>query len=160
MDKKEYEAKRAQLLADMKAAIDAGDAVKAEAVYKEILALDEKFQALATAAANLAALNGTQAAAAPVIPAVLHTAQIAPVSNEKAEEEKLLQVKKTKLEEEFKSLNKQLSVVGTDEYIISSAVRDFSYVKRDAIRFEYTNPEVLYAYSEAELQILMDELND
>ncbi len=76
--------------------------------------------------------------------------------NEKAEEEKLLQVKKTKLEEEFKSLNKQLSVVGTDEYIISSAVRDFSYVKRDAIRFEYTNPEVLYAYSEAELQILMD----
>ncbi len=80
--------------------------------------------------------------------------------NEKAEEEKLLQVKKTKLEEEFKSLNKQLSVVGTDEYIISSAVRDFSYVKRDAIRFEYTNPEVLYAYSEAELQILMDELND
>ena len=89
MDKKEYEAKRAQLLADMKAAIDAGDAVKAEAVHKEILALDEKFQALATAAANLAALNGTQAAAAPVIPAVLHTAQIAPVSNEKAEEEKL-----------------------------------------------------------------------
>ena len=80
--------------------------------------------------------------------------------NEKAEEEKLLQVKKTKLEEEFKSLNKQLSVVGTDEYIISSAVRDFSYVKRDAIRFEYTNPEVLYAYSEAELQILMDEMND
>ena len=80
--------------------------------------------------------------------------------NEKTEEEKLLQVKKTKLEEEFKSLNKQLSVVGTDEYIISSAVRDFSYVKRDAIRFEYTNPEVLYAYSEAELQILMDELND
>ena len=80
--------------------------------------------------------------------------------NEKAEEEKLLQVKKTRLEEEFKSLNKQLSVVGTDEYIISSAVRDFSYVKRDAIRFEFTNPEVLYAYSEAELQILMDEMND
>ena len=80
--------------------------------------------------------------------------------NEKAEEEKLLQVKKTRLEEEFKTLNTQLSVVGTDEYIISSAVRDFSYVKRDAIRFEFTNPEVLYAYSEAELQILMDEMND
>ena len=80
--------------------------------------------------------------------------------NEKAEEEKLLRVRKTRLEEEFKSLNKQLSVVGTDEYIMSSAVRDYSYVKKDAIRFEFTNPEVLYAYSEAELQILMDEMSD
>ena len=80
--------------------------------------------------------------------------------NEKAEEERLLQIKKTKLEEEFKSLNKQLNVVGTDEYIMSSAVRDYSYVKKDAIRFEFTNPEVLYAYSEEELQILMDEMND
>ena len=80
--------------------------------------------------------------------------------NEKAEEEKLLRIRKTKLEEEFKSLNKQLNVVGTDEYIMSSAVRDYSYVSRDAIRFEFTNPEVLYAYSEAELQILMDEMND
>ena len=80
--------------------------------------------------------------------------------NEKAEEEKLLRIKKTKLEEEFKSLNRQLNVVGTDEYIMSSAVRDYSYVSRDAIRFEFTNPEVLYAYSEAELQILMDEMNN
>ena len=89
MNKKEYEAKRAQLLADMKAAIDAGDAVKAEALHKEVLALDEQFQALATAAANLAALSGTQTPAAPAIPPVLNAAPIAPVSNEKAEEEKL-----------------------------------------------------------------------
>ena len=81
-------------------------------------------------------------------------------ANEKAEEEKILRVKKTKLEEEYKRLNKQLNVVGTDEYIMSSAVRDYSYVKKDAIRFEFTNPEVLYAYSESELQILMDEMND
>ena len=80
--------------------------------------------------------------------------------NEKAEEEKLLRVQKTKLEEEFKRLNKELNVVGTDEYIMSSAVKDYSYVKKDAIRFEFTNPEVLYAYSEEELQILMDEMND
>ena len=81
-------------------------------------------------------------------------------ANEKAEEEKILRVKKTKLEEEYKRLNKQLNVVGTDEYIMSSAVRDYSYVRKDAIRFEFTNPEVLYAYSESELQILMDEMND
>jgi cell division protein FtsB len=80
--------------------------------------------------------------------------------NEKAEEEKILRVKKTKLEEEFKRLNRELNVVGTEEYIMSSAVKDYSYVKKDAIRFEFTNPEVLYAYSEAELQILMDEMND
>ena len=80
--------------------------------------------------------------------------------NEKAEEEKLLRVRKTQLEEEYKSLNRQLNVVGTDEYIMSSAVRDYSYVKKDAIRFEFTNPEALYAYSEEELQVLMDEMND
>ena len=82
------------------------------------------------------------------------------VVNERTEEEKRLQVKKLKLEEEFKNLNRQLSVVGTEEYIRSSAVRDFSYVQKNAIRFEFTNPEVLYAYSEEELQILMDEMND
>ena len=90
---------------------------------------------------------------------ILHTALRGTV-NEKAEEEKLLRVRKTKLEEDFKRLNKELNVVGTDEYIMSSAVKDFSYVKKDAIRFEFTNPEVLYAYSEQELQILMDEMND
>ena len=90
---------------------------------------------------------------------ILHTA-LRNTVNEKAEEEKLLRVKKTKLEEEFKRLNKELNVVGTDEYIMSSAVKDYSYVKKDAIRFEFTNPEVLYAYSESELQILMDEMND
>ncbi len=92
MDKKEYEVKRAQLLADMAAAIEAGDAVKAEAANKEVVALDEKFQALATAAANLAALNGAQTPAAPVVPAVLNRAGIQgvePSAEPKADEEKL-----------------------------------------------------------------------
>ena len=66
MNKKEFEAKRAQLLAEMKAAIDAGDADKAEAMHKEVTALDEKFQKLATAEANLNALNGSASPAAPV----------------------------------------------------------------------------------------------
>ena len=90
---------------------------------------------------------------------ILHSARRGSV-NRKAEEEKLLRVQKTKLEEEFKALNRELNVVGTDEYIMSSAVKDYSYVKKDSIRFEFTNPEALYAYSEAELQILMDEMND
>jgi hypothetical protein len=94
-----------------------------------------------------------------VIFLVIHSALRSSV-NRKAEEEKLLRVQKTKLEEEFKALNRELNVVGTDEYIMSSAVKDYSYVKKDAIRFEFTNPEALYAYSEAELQILMDEMNE
>ena len=90
---------------------------------------------------------------------ILHSA-LRGTANEKAEEEKLLRVQKTKLEEEFKRLNRELNVVGTDEYIMSSAVKDYSYVKKDAIRFEITNPSVLYAYTDEELQILMDEMND
>ena len=43
---------------------------------------------------------------------------------------------------------------------MSSAVKDYAYVRHDAIRFEFTNPEALYAYTEEELQILMDEMND
>ena len=90
---------------------------------------------------------------------VLHSV-LRGTANQKAEEEKLLRVQKTKLEEEYKKLNRQLNVVGTEEYIMSSAVRDYSYVKKDSIRFEFTNPEALYAYSEEELRILMDEMND
>lgn len=90
---------------------------------------------------------------------ILHTS-LKGTANQKAEEEKLLRVKKARLEEEFKDLNRQLNVVGTEEYIMSSAVKDYSYVKKDAIRFEITNPEVLYAYTDEELQILMDEMND
>ena len=90
---------------------------------------------------------------------ILHS-MLRGVVNERTEEEKLLQVKKLKLEEEYKNLNRQLSVVGTEEYIMSSAVKDYFYVKSDAIRFEFTNPEVLYAYSEEELQTLMNEMND
>ena len=90
---------------------------------------------------------------------VLHSTLRSAV-DEKTEKEKELRVQLTRLEEENKDLNAQLNVVGTDEYIMSSAVRDYAYVRKNAIRFEYTNPEALYAYSEEELQILLDELND
>ena len=90
---------------------------------------------------------------------VLHSTLRSAV-DEKTEKEKELRVQLTRLEEENKDLNAQLNVVGTEEYIMSSAVKDYAYVRKNAIRFEYTNPEALYAYSEEELQILLDELND
>lgn len=89
MDKKQYEKERTELLAQMKAAIEAGNAAEAEELNKKVTALDDKFQRLATAAANLAALNGTQVAAVPAVPAVLNSAGVPGVAEPKADEEKL-----------------------------------------------------------------------
>ena len=80
--------------------------------------------------------------------------------DEQSRKQQELRVQLTRLEEENKELLSRLNLAGTDEYIMSNAVKKYSYVKRDAIRFEYTNPEAIYAYSEKELQILMDEMNN
>ncbi len=80
--------------------------------------------------------------------------------NEQNLKQQELRVQLTRLEEENKELMSRLNMAETDEYIMANAVKKYSYVKRDAIRFEYTNPEAIYAYSERELQILMDEMNN
>ena len=80
--------------------------------------------------------------------------------DERAEKEKELKVRLTRLEEENKDLTTQLNVVDTDDYIRSSAVRNYSFVQKDAIRFEFTNPDAIYGYSEEELAILMDEISE
>ncbi len=90
---------------------------------------------------------------------ILHTVLRSGV-DERAEKEKELRVRLTRLEEENKDLTTQLNVVDTDDYIRSSAVRDYSYVQKDAIRFEFTNPEAIYGYSQEELAILMDEISE
>ena len=78
----------------------------------------------------------------------------------KAEEEEALQLALAQLKEEEKDLKNQLSIVGTEEYIVSSARENFSFLKKDEIRFEFSNPEALYTYSEEELRILVDEMAD
>lgn len=80
--------------------------------------------------------------------------------NETTEQEKALRVKLTQLEEQNRNLTDQLSVVGTKDYIVSSAIQNYDYMSKDDIRFVFTNPEALYAYSEEEIEILMDELTD
>ena len=90
---------------------------------------------------------------------ILHTVLRSGV-DERAEKEKELKVRLTRLEEENKDLTTQLNVVDTDDYIRSSAVRDYSFVQKDAIRFEFTNPDAIYGYSEEELAILMDEISE
>ena len=70
----------------------------------------------------------------------------------KAEEEEALQLALAQLKEEEKDLKNQLSIVGTEEYIVSSARENYSFLKKDEIRFEFSNPEALYTYSEEELR--------
>ena len=74
--------------------------------------------------------------------------------------EKALQVTLTTLEEQNKDLNARLNVVGTDEYVVSSAIQNYDFMNKNDIRFEYENPEALYAYSEQEIRILMDEMTE
>lgn len=81
-------------------------------------------------------------------------------ANEQRQKQQELRVQLTRLEEENKELLSKLNMAGTDEYIMANAVKKYSYVKKDAIRFEYTNPEAIYAYTDEELQILMDEMNN
>ena len=76
----------------------------------------------------------------------------------KRDKENAMQIALAKLEDENKDLDNRLSLVGTEDYIVSSAMQNYSYVNRNDIRFEFSNPEALYAYSEEEIRILVEEL--
>lgn len=78
----------------------------------------------------------------------------------KAEQEAALQQALSKLQAEEKDLRNQLEIVGTEDYIVSSARENYSYLNKDDIRFEFSNPEALYTYTEQELRILVDEVAD
>ncbi len=77
---------------------------------------------------------------------------------EKRQEVSVRQESLSRLEGVNRDLNAQLKVAGTEDYIVSSAITEYSYMNKDDIRFEYSNPEALYAYSQEELAILMDEM--
>ena len=51
-----------------------------------------------------------------------------------------------------------LSQVGTEDYIVNSAMTNYAFMNKNDLRFQFTNPEALYAYTEDELKILMDEM--
>ena len=78
----------------------------------------------------------------------------------KAEQEAALQEALAALQNEEKDLRTQLEIVGTDDFVISSARENYSFVSRNDIRFEFSNPEALYTYTEEELRILVDEVAD
>ena len=78
----------------------------------------------------------------------------------KAVQEAALQEALAALQNEEKDLRNQLEIVGTEDYIVSSAKENYSYLNKEDIRFEFSNPEALYAYTEQELRILVDEVAD
>ncbi len=78
--------------------------------------------------------------------------------NQKREQENAMRVSLTRLEEANTELKNQLSLVGTEDYIVSSAMTNYAYMNKNDLRFEFSNPEALYAYTEEELKILMDEI--
>ena len=80
--------------------------------------------------------------------------------NQKRDQENALRVSLTRLEETYKELENRLSLVDSEEYIVTSARTDYAYMNKNDLRFEYTNPEALYAYTEEEMKILMDEMAD
>lgn len=66
MNKKKYEAMRRKLMAEAQGLLDAGKVEEANAKMEEVRALDQKWDAIAQAAADFAALNGLQEAQNPV----------------------------------------------------------------------------------------------
>lgn len=79
-------------------------------------------------------------------------------SNEQKQNE--LNITLTQEEARNSSLHDELNEVGTTEYIIKNARENYDFISRNELRFEYENPEALYAYTQAELQVLMSELSE
>ena len=79
---------------------------------------------------------------------------------ETRQQENALRVTLTRMEEQNREMNAQLSLVGTEDYIVTSAMTQYAFMNKNDLRFQFTNPEALYAYTEEELKILMDEMAD
>ena len=80
--------------------------------------------------------------------------------SETREEENALRVTLTRMQEENREMNAELNLVGTEDYIVSSAMANYAFMNKNDLRFQFSNPEALYAYTEEELKILMDEMAD
>ena len=76
---------------------------------------------------------------------------------EKRQEEETLRVALTRMEENNKEMDARLKLVDTEDYVVNSAMTNYAFMNKNDLRFRFTNPEALYAYTEEELKILMDE---
>ncbi|MBQ9210311.1 MAG: hypothetical protein IJ153_01295 [Clostridia bacterium] len=79
---------------------------------------------------------------------------------ERQQQENALRLSLTRLEEENKAMDAELKLVDTEDYIVTSAMTNYAFMNKNDLRFQFTNPDALYAYTESELKILMDEMAD
>ena len=89
----------------------------------------------------------------------LHLILSAQVREKQLQEESLRQTL-VRLQEENTELDAELQQVDSENYIVSSAMNNYAFMNKDDLRFEFTNPEALYAYTEEELSIMLDEMTD
>ena len=79
---------------------------------------------------------------------------------ELSREEVALRIELSNLREEEAEINRQISMVGTDVYVINVARSDeYNYLKPGELRFEFVNPQALADYTAAERQILEYEMS-
>ncbi|MCQ2458402.1 MAG: septum formation initiator family protein [Clostridia bacterium] len=90
---------------------------------------------------------------------IIHTV-LQNILNQKNDEYNARQAALIDLQNLNKDLTAEMETVGTNAYVENSARVMYSYVQKGELRFEFTNPEALGAYTPAELQILMDEMAD
>jgi cell division protein FtsB len=82
------------------------------------------------------------------------------MAREKELEKQALQEQQAAAEARNQQLTDQMEKADTDDYITTSAMMIYGYQKEGDILFKFTNPEALYAYTEEEIRILMDEMAD
>ena len=75
-------------------------------------------------------------------------------------QEEALRQTLVRLQEENTALDAELRQVDTEDYIVNSAMSNYAFMNKDDLRFQFTNPEALYAYTEEELSIMLDEMTD
>jgi cell division protein FtsB len=79
--------------------------------------------------------------------------QLTSAQQSMSEQETALRIQQADLNEEQVSLEAQIAQVGTDSYVETRAREDYQFIKPGELRFEFENPEELYAYSDEEAQI-------
>ena len=76
------------------------------------------------------------------------------------EEETTLRINLAGVTAQGNSLDEQIARVGTNSYVESRARQDYQYIKPGELRFEFVNPEELYAYTEEEARIRQEAMED
>lgn len=86
--------------------------------------------------------------------------QLQSAQKQLSEEETALRIQQANLNEEQVSLEAQIALVGTDSYVESRARSDYQFIKPGELRFQFENPEELYAYSDEEARILAEAMEE